>query len=115
MNLSMKYQLEYAANRLRFAGYDDIAGAIVEAIDELETHKEIEGVLGVRQRWITEKNAAGQDTELARHKFIQAFVAGHDWLRWRDTGFVSFPSERDEAEAEANRQFDAAIEQGRRL
>lgn len=48
--------------------------------------------------------------ELERHKFIRAFVAGHDWLRFKETWFTSFPSERDEAEDEANKRFDAMLE-----
>lgn len=47
--------------------------------------------------------------ELERDKFIRAFVAGHDWLRWINTGFTSFPSERDVAELEANKRFDSMI------
>jgi len=35
----------------------------------------------------------------------RAFVEGAKWWQWQSTGFTMFPSERDEAEAEAVRRY----------
>ena len=71
-------------------------------------HKEGECIAALRTLWdaLSETLAAkfaleAQVEILNRKTWIDGFVRGVGWLRYKTTGFTSFPSERDEAESAA--------------